>query len=111
MRAALVPDLGRADSVTVVNRAEPVPACGQLIVDVQAASVNYPDVLMIGEVTSIPSNFHSCRAANSLELSVASGRTRVTGTLTIACAAYSSAVRSQSACAYRRLCSARFRQV
>ncbi|HEY2591916.1 MAG TPA: NADPH:quinone oxidoreductase family protein [Steroidobacteraceae bacterium] len=47
MRAALVSQFGPPQSVTVCERPAPVPAAGEVLVQVQAAGVNHADLLMV----------------------------------------------------------------
>jgi len=49
MRAAVCPAYGAPDVVTVEEWAAPEPAAGQVRVQIAAASVNYPDVLLIAD--------------------------------------------------------------
>jgi len=49
MRAAVCPAYGAPDVVTVEEWPEPEPAAGQVLVQIAAASVNYPDVLLIAD--------------------------------------------------------------
>jgi len=49
MRAAVCAAYGAADVVTVEEWPEPDPAAGQVRVQIAAASVNYPDVLLIAD--------------------------------------------------------------
>ena len=47
MRALLCRQYGEPDTLTVEDIPSPVPGQGELLVDVKAAAVNFPDVLMI----------------------------------------------------------------
>ena len=47
VRAVLCRDFGPPESLTVEDVDEPTPADGQVVVDVRACSVNFPDVLII----------------------------------------------------------------
>ena len=47
MRALVCKEYGALDLLRVENRSEPVLADGKVIVDVEAASVNYPDTLIV----------------------------------------------------------------
>ena len=47
MRAALVRELGELTSVTVGEIDPPAVGPGQVIIDVAACAVNFPDVLMV----------------------------------------------------------------
>lgn len=50
MRAVLCKAWGPPESLVVEEVADPQPAAGQVIVDVRACSVNFPDVLMIQDL-------------------------------------------------------------
>jgi len=47
MKAARLHELGNRAAVTVDDIAEPSPGPGEVVVDVAAASVNFPDILML----------------------------------------------------------------
>jgi NADPH2:quinone reductase len=49
MRAARCVEYGPPASVTVEDVEDPVPSPGQVVVDVAAAAVNYPDVLVVAD--------------------------------------------------------------
>lgn len=48
MKALLVREHGGIENVVLGDAPEPVPQAGQVVVDVHAASVNFPDLLVIG---------------------------------------------------------------
>ncbi|TWH18759.1 NADPH:quinone oxidoreductase family protein [Prauserella rugosa] len=48
MRAAVVKDFGPPDSVATMDLPEPVAGPGEVLIDVEAAGVNFPDVLVVG---------------------------------------------------------------
>jgi NADPH2:quinone reductase len=48
MRALVVHEHGPIDNLRLENFAEPRPAAGEVLIDVHAASVNFPDLLVIG---------------------------------------------------------------
>jgi NADPH:quinone reductase len=48
MRAAVITQFGEIEDVTVRETADPVPAAGQLLIDIHAAPVNYVDLLVVG---------------------------------------------------------------
>lgn len=47
MKALLCKEFGPPESLVLEDIADPVPGEGQVVIDVQSASVNYPDALMI----------------------------------------------------------------
>src|SRR4051794_7668019 len=47
MKAVVCKAWGPPDSLVVEDVASPVPAAGQVVVDVKAAGVNFPDVLTV----------------------------------------------------------------
>ncbi|MEO5899219.1 MAG: NADPH:quinone oxidoreductase family protein [Ilumatobacteraceae bacterium] len=47
MKAAVVRELGELDDVTVAEVDDPVAGPGQVVIDVAACAVNFPDVLMV----------------------------------------------------------------
>src|SRR5258707_15849680 len=47
VRAVLCREFGPPESLTVEDVDEPTPADGQVVVDVKACAVNFPDVLII----------------------------------------------------------------
>ncbi|MCU1503096.1 MAG: NADPH:quinone oxidoreductase [Ilumatobacteraceae bacterium] len=47
MKAALVRELGSVDDIEVAEVADPVAGRGQVVIDVAACAVNFPDVLMV----------------------------------------------------------------
>src|ERR1700732_4264937 len=47
MQAVLCRTFGAPDSLTLEEVAEPQPAAGQVLIDVHAAGLNFPDVLQI----------------------------------------------------------------
>ncbi len=47
MRAALVRELGDIDAIDVADVPDPVAGPGQVVIDVAACAVNFPDVLMV----------------------------------------------------------------
>ena len=49
MRAARCLEYGPPSSVVVVDVPEPVPSEGQVVVDIAAAAVNFPDVLLVAD--------------------------------------------------------------
>jgi NADPH:quinone reductase len=59
MRAAMVRTWGEPESVRVEDRPDPVPGPGEVLVHVESASVNYPDVLIAANKyqVSIPPPF------------------------------------------------------
>ena len=54
MKAALVREYGPPDSVGVEDVPDPRPGPGQAVVEVRAASVNFPDVLMVRNAYQVP---------------------------------------------------------
>ena len=48
MRALLVREHGPIESLTLGDAPDPAPGPGQVLVDVRAASINFPDLLVIG---------------------------------------------------------------
>ena len=48
MRALLVHEHGPLESLTLGDAPDPTPGPGQVLVDVRAASINFPDLLVIG---------------------------------------------------------------
>ena len=55
MRAVVVEEVGNRDTVSLQELASPVPGTGEVVVDVEAAGVNFPDLLVIdGKYQSIP---------------------------------------------------------
>src|SRR5436309_3189176 len=53
MRALLSNEPGGADSLVLEELPSPVPGPGQVVVDVKAVGVNYPDVLIIQDLYQI----------------------------------------------------------
>ena len=49
MRALVCRDYGPPDNLVVENVDEPVAGKGEILVDIKAAGLNFPDVLVIGE--------------------------------------------------------------
>jgi len=47
MKAVLCKEFGEPDSLTVEEVPDPVPAAGQVVIDVHACGVNFPDVLIV----------------------------------------------------------------
>jgi NADPH2:quinone reductase len=47
MRALVVNEYGPPESMVIEERDDPVPASGQILIDVAAAGINFPDVLSI----------------------------------------------------------------
>jgi len=54
MRAAIVREYGPPEVVRIEELPEPSPGPGQVLVDVHAAAVNYPDVLIVANRYQIP---------------------------------------------------------
>lgn len=54
MRAALVKEYGPVESVRVEEVPDPEAGPGQVVVEVRAASVNFPDVLLVGNRYQVP---------------------------------------------------------
>lgn len=48
MQALVVEEHGPIEALKLMERADPVPGTGEVLVDVQAASINFPDLLVIG---------------------------------------------------------------
>jgi len=48
MKALVVKQFGAFDALSVEDRPAPVPGTGEVLVDVRAAGVNFPDLLVIG---------------------------------------------------------------
>lgn len=48
MQALVVEEHGPLESLKLMERPDPVPGAGEVLVDVQAASINFPDLLVIG---------------------------------------------------------------
>ncbi|HSN42281.1 MAG TPA: NADPH:quinone oxidoreductase family protein [Burkholderiales bacterium] len=48
MKALIVREHGPVDNLLLEDMADPVPGPGQVLIDVHAASVNFPDLLVIG---------------------------------------------------------------
>ena len=48
MKALVIHEHGPLENLTLTQVADPVPQPGQVLVDVKAASVNFPDLLVIG---------------------------------------------------------------
>src|SRR4051794_24983483 len=47
MRAVLCKELGPPEALVMEEVDDPIPAAGQIVIDVHACSVNFPDMLMI----------------------------------------------------------------
>ncbi len=47
MRALVCNEYGPPESLVIEEQADPVPAAGELVVDIKAAGINFPDVLSI----------------------------------------------------------------
>lgn len=47
MQALIVQEHGPIESLMLMERADPVPGAGEVLVDVHAASINFPDLLVI----------------------------------------------------------------
>ena len=47
MRALVCNALGSTDDLVIEERPDPVPAAGEVVVDVHAAGINFPDILVI----------------------------------------------------------------
>src|SRR5262245_15588004 len=54
MRAAIAREYGPPEVLRIEELPDPVPGPGQVVVDVHAAAVNYPDVLMLANRYQIP---------------------------------------------------------
>jgi NADPH2:quinone reductase len=54
MRAAIAREYGPPEVLRIEELPDPVPGPGQVLVDVHAAAVNYPDVLMLANRYQIP---------------------------------------------------------
>lgn len=55
MKALLVKEHGPIESLTLAECADPLPKAGEVIVDVRAASINFPDLLVInGTYQTLP---------------------------------------------------------
>ena len=48
MKALLVREHGPIESLTLAEAPDPVPKAGEVLVDVRATSINFPDILVIG---------------------------------------------------------------
>lgn len=48
MQALVVQEHGPVEALTLMERPDPIPGPGEVVVDVHAASVNFPDLLVIG---------------------------------------------------------------
>jgi NADPH2:quinone reductase len=48
MKALICNDYGPVENLTIEERDDPVPAAGQVLVDIKAAGINFPDILVIG---------------------------------------------------------------
>jgi NADPH2:quinone reductase len=48
MRALLLHEHGAVENLALANAPDPVPKSGEVLVDVRAASINFPDLLVIG---------------------------------------------------------------
>ena len=48
MKAIIANSFGPVENLRIEDRPDPVPAAGQVLIDVAAAAVNYPDILVIG---------------------------------------------------------------
>jgi NADPH2:quinone reductase len=48
MRALVCREYGSPDDLVVEERDDPVPGAGEILVDIKAAGLNFPDVLLIG---------------------------------------------------------------
>jgi NADPH:quinone reductase len=48
VQALVVEEHGPLESLKLMERPDPVPGAGEVLVDVQAASINFPDLLVIG---------------------------------------------------------------
>ena len=56
MKALLVKQFGALDALTVEERPTPVPGAGEALVDIHAAGINFPDLLVIaGKYQWLPS--------------------------------------------------------
>ena len=75
MRAARCNEYGPPESLAVEDVPEPTPRAGDVLVDVRAASVNYPDVLMVANQyqVSIPVPFTPGSEFAGVVLEVADG--------------------------------------
>ena len=47
MKALLCTALGRLEDLTIADVPSPRPRAGQVLVDVKASSINFPDALMV----------------------------------------------------------------
>ena len=48
MKALVVKQFGALDTLTIEERPAPAPGVGEVLIDVRAAGVNFPDLLVIG---------------------------------------------------------------
>jgi NADPH2:quinone reductase len=48
MKALVCKEFGPPENLVIEDRADPVPADGQVLVDIKAAGINFPDILVIG---------------------------------------------------------------
>jgi len=53
MKAWLSNDVGGPDSLRLTDLPDPVPAAGQVVVDVRAAGINFPDTLIIRDLYQV----------------------------------------------------------
>ena len=64
MKALLCTQFGSLDDLTVADVPAPVAGPGQVLIDVKAASVNYPDALMVQGKYQVRPPCRSRRAAS-----------------------------------------------
>lgn len=60
MKAVIVNTFGAVEGLKIVDLPDPVPGPGEVLVEVVAAGVNYPDLLVAeGRYQNRPPHFHS----------------------------------------------------
>ena len=84
MRAAVCPRYGPPEVIRIEERAVPTPAAGQALVRVQAAAVNFPDVLLMADQyqISVPPPFVPGSEFAGVIDQIGSGRQRLSASAT-----------------------------
>ena len=62
MRAIVANDIGPPEDLIIEELPDPVPGPGEVLVDIRAAAVNFPDLLVIEASTRSSRRIPSCRA-------------------------------------------------
>jgi len=79
MRALVCKEYGPPESLVIEERPDPVPGAGEVLVDVRAAGINFPDVLAIAGTyqVKIPPPFVPGNEAAGIVEAVGAGVTRI----------------------------------